>query len=313
MLLHRCFCHGEGIVTALKMLVAQNRTAHNGEIGVGADEVVGQEIQKIKELLEHRCVDLHGDVLLVESDAVLVVVAVGGILQLPRLIMNANADRPQILPCRMSRRSGKAGVLRTELTLGIGNRLLRAGSCNVPRVFLRLGAVDGDVQHAVFRGICPLDILGDSAGTDVVHILVIGKIPVGRRLGRNVVFLPKCPLHLSGIGCHAAHQTGVKPIPHTAGVFDQTLFTGIVHQFRQNLVHTAGILRRFRCLPRCNMQHVHQLVPNHDLVLRLNQSGADRIRQQVLNFLTNHCATPSFIIFLHIRRDGSCANSMRWK
>ena len=74
---NRCFCHGKSIVAALKMLMAENRTAHNGQICIRANEIVGQNIQHIKQLLKHCRIDLHCCMLFVEHNAVLVVIPIG--------------------------------------------------------------------------------------------------------------------------------------------------------------------------------------------------------------------------------------------
>ena len=86
------FCHGEGVMTALEMFVAQNRTAYNGQVSVGANEIMGEHIQDIEQLFKNGGVDHHGDVLLVEHDAVFVVVAVRGILKCPGFAVYLNRN-----------------------------------------------------------------------------------------------------------------------------------------------------------------------------------------------------------------------------
>ncbi len=72
--LHRGLGHGEVIVSALEMLMRQDGAAHNGQIRIGTHEVMREHGHKIKELPERRPVDLHGCVLCIQHDAVLVVV-----------------------------------------------------------------------------------------------------------------------------------------------------------------------------------------------------------------------------------------------
>ena len=57
-------------MTALEMFVAQNRTAYNGQVSVGANEIMGEHIQDIEQLFKNGGVDHHGDVLLVAGKPV---------------------------------------------------------------------------------------------------------------------------------------------------------------------------------------------------------------------------------------------------
>ena len=56
-------CHGKGVVAALHVVVRQNRAAHDGQIGIRADEVVREDLHEIQQLFKHGAVDLHGSVL----------------------------------------------------------------------------------------------------------------------------------------------------------------------------------------------------------------------------------------------------------
>ena len=78
--LHRGLLHGEGVPPALEVVVGQDGAAHDGQVRVGAHEVVGELPHKVQQLGKAGPVDLHGDVLPVQADAVLVVVHIGGVL-----------------------------------------------------------------------------------------------------------------------------------------------------------------------------------------------------------------------------------------
>ena len=80
LLLHGSLRHCEFVVAALKMLVSQYGAAHDRQVGVGADEVVRELLDEIKQLAEGAAVYDHRRVALVEEYAVLVVVDVGGVL-----------------------------------------------------------------------------------------------------------------------------------------------------------------------------------------------------------------------------------------
>ena len=85
---HPCFFngslgHGKLIVTALEVVVAQDAAAHDRQVGVATHKVVGEQSHKIQQLAEGRPLNFHRGVLVVEHDAVLVIVNVGAVLQIP--------------------------------------------------------------------------------------------------------------------------------------------------------------------------------------------------------------------------------------
>ena len=46
-------------MTALKMVVRQNRAADNGQVGIGADKIMRELADEIEQLAEAGTVDLH--------------------------------------------------------------------------------------------------------------------------------------------------------------------------------------------------------------------------------------------------------------
>ncbi len=80
---HRGLFHGKDVAATLKMLVGEDAAAHDGQVGVGAHEVVGELAHKVQELGKGSPVDLHGHMPAIEHDAMLVIVNVGGVLQPP--------------------------------------------------------------------------------------------------------------------------------------------------------------------------------------------------------------------------------------
>ena len=62
---------------ALEMVVVQDGAAHDGQVGIAAQQVVGELRHKSEEPPEGAPVDAHGHVPAVQHDAVLGVVGVG--------------------------------------------------------------------------------------------------------------------------------------------------------------------------------------------------------------------------------------------
>ncbi len=118
LLLDGRFGHGELVVTALEVVVAQDAAAHDGQVGVAAHEVVGEEGHEVQQLAEGGTLDLHGGVLAVKDDAVLIVVDIGAVLEIPRTVVDGQRDDAVIFPGGMVQPAGIALVLHAELALG---------------------------------------------------------------------------------------------------------------------------------------------------------------------------------------------------
>ena len=144
------------------MLVVENGTAHDGERGVTADKIVGEEIDKVEELAHRGAVAAHGRVLFGDGDAVLVVIGIGRVLQEPLFAAQFHLDRADILAGRMRARAFKALVLFAEGAHGILARLRRAQKFgDILIVLFRFGKVDRDLQHVGAVVIAPLEVARD--------------------------------------------------------------------------------------------------------------------------------------------------------
>ena len=75
--LHLRLFHGKGIASALKMIVTEDRAAHNRQIGIGADKVMRELPYEIKQPRKRVPVYLHGNMPAVEHNAVLIVIDIG--------------------------------------------------------------------------------------------------------------------------------------------------------------------------------------------------------------------------------------------
>ena len=70
---HSRFIHGEDIIAALIMIVGEDRAAHDGKISIGAQEIMGETIHKIKEAIKGFAGKMHGFMLAGKHDAMLIV------------------------------------------------------------------------------------------------------------------------------------------------------------------------------------------------------------------------------------------------
>ena len=131
---------------ALEVVVRQNRTAHDGQVGIGAYKVVREQVHKIEQARQALAVNVHRAMLGAHGNAVLVKVRVRAVLEAPALAVELNGDNAQILAGGMgaavgcSGASGIAFVFDAELAGGI--LLARvfggAGRGNIARVLFGL-------------------------------------------------------------------------------------------------------------------------------------------------------------------------------
>ena len=130
---HFCLLHGKGISSALEVIVGKDRSADDGEVGVGANKIVRKLGDKVEQLVEACAIHLHGYMLPVQADAVLIVVHIRGILQIPGRPVDRNGDHPVVLSRRMVDPSRVSLVFCTKLALGV------RGNNSIPRCSDRLG------------------------------------------------------------------------------------------------------------------------------------------------------------------------------
>ena len=106
-------------MTALKVVVGQYGASHNREVCVGAQKIVGELPDKIKQF--HKCImiDGHTDMPTVQYDAVFVVIYIRRILESPVLTGNPHRYDSVILPCGVIHISGIAFIFYAKLALWI--------------------------------------------------------------------------------------------------------------------------------------------------------------------------------------------------
>ena len=89
--------HGELVCAALEVVVRQDRAAHDGQVGVGADEVMREQVHKVEQAGQALAVDVHRTMLGAHGNAVLVKVRVRAVLEAPALAVELDGDNAQIL------------------------------------------------------------------------------------------------------------------------------------------------------------------------------------------------------------------------
>ena len=183
--------HGELVRAALEVVVRQNRAAHDGQVGVGANEVVREKVDKVEQAGQALAVDVHRAMFGAHGNAVLVKVRIRAVLEAPALAVELNGDNAQVLASGMSAAVGCGGASRVafvfdaQLAGGILlARVLGSTGCgDIARVLLRLGQVDGDLEVAPVGGGAPFDIARDGGAAHVTGVTAQAVEPVGRGAG----------------------------------------------------------------------------------------------------------------------------------
>ena len=202
-------------------------------------------LHELEEPLERHAADLHGDVLLGQHNAVLVVVDVRAVLRVPRLTREREGDEADGLARGVVEPAGVAQVLGAELAarVGLGGPrllLLQRGGYGLG-VLLGLGEVDRDVQVAVARGGDPLAVAGDAVGADVVAVLGQAVEVVRGGLGRVLVALPERADDLARARGDAAHEASVQQIAARDAGVARAAGDGVVQKAGEDALQLRAI------------------------------------------------------------------------
>ena len=118
--------------------MAEYGAADDGQVCVAADEVVREYGDEIEQASEHGLVDFHGDMVAVENDAVLVIVDIGGILEIVALPVKLNGDDAVVAAAGIIEPAHIALRLAAEQALGIAHGLLELRRGDGARVLFGL-------------------------------------------------------------------------------------------------------------------------------------------------------------------------------
>ena len=267
--------HCKGVTTALHMVVCENRTAHDGQIGVRADKIVRELLHKAKQLGKAAAVDLHRRMLARQGDTMLVIVHVGGVLQIPIRARHLKGDLAQVAARRVAQIACVALILVAEQALRITALRQELGGGDRFGVLFGLGEVDGDVDLAVFALRRPFHILGDAVGAYVVgrQTKVIKIVGRGGRI--LLIQLTKATDDLARAGGECRHYGGIEEVAiGNAVLLDKPYLGGVVIDIRKDLFKRGRLGRLFRIFGKVKlcqqgvdgrMRRFQRLVPHHQL------------------------------------------------
>ena len=236
MLFNLCLRHGKGIMPALEMIVAEDRTSYDWKIRIGAKEIMWEQLYKIKQLDKCISLDLHRSMLTVKYDTMFIVVNIWRVLEAPWTVIDGNRDDPVVLPCRMIDSSCIAFIFRTKQTFWIAAGFYQLGSCDSLWVFFRLGQVDRDIDLAIFAVYCPFLIFFYAITSDIVTVLTqLIKIICGF-FRIFFISIPEFSLHLGRTRHQTVHQFCIKEISVHNTVLDDAPLYSLIKKFVQSLL-----------------------------------------------------------------------------
>ena len=189
------------------MIVGQDRTAHDGQIGVGTQQVVRELIHEIKKPNKAFARYAHRHMIAVEYDAMLIVIGVGGILEIPALAVQTHRHDAVVLARGKIHSPRVAGIFNAQHAFGIAGLLCIFLRRDIARILFRLGQVDRDFQFAHARIVEEAHVLCDSIHADVIHVSAHAVEILRRGGGAQItVELVKAFAHHLRVRRERAHQ-----------------------------------------------------------------------------------------------------------
>ena len=268
--------------------MAQDAAADNGKVRVGADKIVGELLYKIQQLAEGRILNPHGGVLLVEHNAMLIIVDIGAVLQAPCAIVNRNGNDTVIFPGGVIHPACVALILHAQQALGIATLGSIFCSCNGSGVLLRFAEVNGDVQITAGSRSNPLHILRDCVSADIVGILTELIVPIRCCFRtQTVIAVSKLPLNLTGSWSETAHQSGVEQLSGCSVILTYAPANRILRQYLQDFMELpAG--NRLPIGIFVQLHHQQNLIASVDCIRRMDEFLRKTILHQLSDCFVYH-------------------------
>jgi len=242
--------------------------------------------REVEQAVEGRARDLHGPVLRTQNDAVLVVIDIGRILEIPVLPRERKRDEPQILPRRVVEPARVALVFGAELALGVARLRRQPRGRDGLRVLFGLREVDRDVERAVLARVRPLHVPRDAVAADVVRVLAEAVEPVGRGLGRELVQRAEARADLARPRRERAHELCIEQVPGDDIVLADPAAHGVGGQRVQQLRERA--VRRPAGLVFVQLQDLQQPVGGVQGILSGDEPAPHGVAHERGNFSVCH-------------------------
>ena len=225
------------------MIVGEDRSANDGKIGIGADEIVREMLDEAEKLIERGRVYLHRLVLCREGDAMLVIVNVWRILKVPIRARHIEGNLTEVGSRCFRNRAGVAFVIVAKNALWVARlRHLLCGGDGLG-VLLGLGEIDGDVDVAVLGVSRPLEILCNSVASYIVGVAGELVEVVGCRLGRGLIELLELGNNAGGAVNEHAHDLGVEEVAIDHRVtLDESCLYRVVEKIVEYLTKRSSLL-----------------------------------------------------------------------
>ena len=91
-----CYFHREGMTSALIVVVGQDRSADNRQVGIWACEIAWKGLDDVQQALKGQPANGHRKVLAVQKDAMFIKISIGRILEAPLLSSQIKSNNPMV-------------------------------------------------------------------------------------------------------------------------------------------------------------------------------------------------------------------------
>ncbi|MNZ78125.1 hypothetical protein D3C78_966890 [compost metagenome] len=170
-------------------------------------------LYEIKQSRKGRMRNNHRLVNALEDDAVLVVIHIRRVLEIPLFTLQLKRQYPKILTGRMIRTACISYIFCAKQALGILRLRHRLKQCDLLRVLLRLREINGDLKLAEFGRMLPVQVLSDTIHSNVIGIYAQPVESIGRSLQPFLLCLaPECGMGFRGTGHEQTHNPSIQQI-----------------------------------------------------------------------------------------------------
>ena len=222
-------------------------------------------LHEVEQAIECAAGNAHRHMLPVKHDAVLRVIRIRRILQIPRLPSERQRHHAVVLPRREVAATAVAGILHAQHTLRIADagRILQLR--DFLRIFLRLGEIDGDFQPSRRRIGKITDVLRNRINLDVItraaHL-----VEIFRRLLRMILrnALLEVRAYFLWRRREQPHQARTEEVARIRHILDDALFDRQIAQCPQK-----------RRRGRRHVRHRHNIAGGGIKLKRIEQQVAE--------------------------------------
>ena len=197
---------------------------------------MGKQSNKFRKVFKGTAGNLHGHMLAVQNNAMLIIVGIRGILQKPLPAAKIQGYQAMRLAGRVTGMTGKALILPAQQALRIAGGLHQLCLGNITGILFRLGKINRNIQIAILGSRLPDNIFVNTRLSYIVRSNTQLIIVIRSQLRRPVIICPESPDYLRRPWHHAVHQQRIKQITLVGSILNDSLLRSIIQHPAQDLI-----------------------------------------------------------------------------